>query len=237
MAAPAHAAVSQGSGLAATLSFLAGYVDTLGFIALFGLFTAHVTGNFVLIGRELVQSEHDVLLKLLAFPTFVASVALTRLLLRAWQRRRWPALRLALLLQLLLLAGAAASGWHASPIAHAQAPWAMATGLLCVAAMALQNAYCKLLLPQLGATTVMTGNVTQLVIEVVDTALAVAQGESKSGAALLKLFWPVLAFAAGAVAGALAVSRAGLAALLLPCLLLAGLAAISGAALQPLARN
>ncbi len=31
------------------LAFTSGFVDTLTFIALFGLFAAHVTGNFVLI--------------------------------------------------------------------------------------------------------------------------------------------------------------------------------------------
>ncbi len=36
--------------LAPLRAFTAGFVDTTGFVALFGLFTAHVTGNFVLIG-------------------------------------------------------------------------------------------------------------------------------------------------------------------------------------------
>jgi uncharacterized membrane protein YoaK (UPF0700 family) len=37
------------------LGLLAGYIDTSAFVALFGLFTAHVTGNFVLIGSELAR--------------------------------------------------------------------------------------------------------------------------------------------------------------------------------------
>ena len=58
----------QSSGLA----FLAAYVDTLGFIALFGLFTAHVTGNFILIGAALADtSQMSILLKFLAFPAFL----------------------------------------------------------------------------------------------------------------------------------------------------------------------
>lgn len=70
----------QSSGLA----FLAAYVDTLGFIALFGLFTAHVTGNFILIGAALADtSQMSILLKFLAFPAFILGVAVARLFIAA----------------------------------------------------------------------------------------------------------------------------------------------------------
>src|SRR3954463_6892453 len=62
---------------ACLLSFVAGCVDTCVFIGLFGLFTAHVTGNFVLIGAELVHHSGDVLPKILALPVFILAVALT----------------------------------------------------------------------------------------------------------------------------------------------------------------
>src|SRR5258706_13745882 len=57
------------------LSFTAAFVDTSVFVGLFGLFTAHVTGNFVLIGSELVHASGDVWPKLLAFPAFILAVA------------------------------------------------------------------------------------------------------------------------------------------------------------------
>ena len=60
------------------LSFTAGYVDTLGFVALFGLFTAQITGNLVLIGVELTTPVNGVLIKFMAFLGFVLAVALTR---------------------------------------------------------------------------------------------------------------------------------------------------------------
>jgi len=37
------------------LTMVGGAIDTIGFIALFGFFTAHVTGNLVLAGAALVK--------------------------------------------------------------------------------------------------------------------------------------------------------------------------------------
>jgi uncharacterized membrane protein YoaK (UPF0700 family) len=217
-------AVSE-STRSAGLGFLAGYVDTLIFIALFGLFTAHVTGNFVLIGRALARPTHDVLLKLLVFPVFLLAVALTRVLVLRWQRVdsgagvAGHALRNCLALQLALLLGGTLCGWLATPIDNPDAPLVLAAGMLCAAAMAVQNAYAKLLMGKAAATTVMTGNVTQLVIELVDAG----RGESGALERCGKLLWPVLAFGAGCISGAFAFILAGFGGLLLPCAILLAL--------------
>lgn len=202
------------------LGFLAGYVDTLGFIGLFGLFTAHVTGNFVLLGRGMAKPAPDIWLKLLVFPMFVLGVALARLLILRWERNGGRQLRNSLLLQMLLMAASVVCAWLAAPIDSADAPLAMLTGLLCAGAMAVQNAYGKLLLGKVAATTVMTGNVTQLVIDLVDAL----RGDADARGRLKKLVWPVLAFAVGCISGALAFMLAGFNGLLLPCALLLWLA-------------
>ena len=204
----------------ATLGFLAGYVDTLGFIGLFGLFTAHVTGNFVLIGRAVVQSAPEIFLKLLVFPVFMLFVAIARLLILYWERTGGKQLRNSFLTQLLLMVATVACAWVAAPIVSADAPLSMATGMLCAGAMAVQNAYGKLLLGKSAATTVMTGNVTQLVIDLVDSA----RGDPDAMGRCKKLVWPVLAFALGCTCGALAFVAVGFNGLLLPCALLLWLA-------------
>ena len=92
----------------ALLSFNGGYVDSAGFLAIHGLFSAHVTGNFVTIGAALVFGTSGVLTKLLALPVFCAVVFLTRLASFQLSRRGWPGLEpLVALKVLLLIAGAA----------------------------------------------------------------------------------------------------------------------------------
>ena len=205
----------QGIGM----GFLAGYVDTFGFIALFGLFTAHVTGNFVLIAVSLADpAQTPSLLKLLAFPAFILGVAAARLLVANCERRGRPATRPVYVLQLVLLLGFMACGMLAEPVGRHVGALAMAAGLLGTAAMGAHSAASKLLLGHLAPTSMMTGNVTQLVIDTVDRLRGAADAATKARCA--KFFWPVLAFALGCGAGAFAFVFFGFVALIVPVAIL-----------------
>lgn len=122
------------------LGFVAGFVDTFGFVALFLLFTAHVTGNFVLIGAALVKSGPGILAKLLALPVFMVAVACVCVFVRLHERVGRPVLTSLLVLQIVLLAGFMAAGLAFEPFAEADQAGAVVTGLIGVAAMAIQNA-------------------------------------------------------------------------------------------------
>ncbi|HWW04022.1 YoaK family protein [Collimonas sp.] len=207
---------------AVALSFLAGYVDTVGFIALFGLFTAHVTGNFVLIGSELANPSHGVLIKLLAFPAFIFAVALTRMAVVWLERGGKSPMPYLLLLQLIFLLCFMAAGYLIEPVRDARAPLALLAGVFGAASMGVQNASSRLILQHLTPTTVMTGNVTQLVIDLVDILRAAADDNVRQRC--VKFFWPVVAFGVGAISGAFAYKYLLFLALLLPAAILAWLA-------------
>lgn len=196
---------------AATLAFVAGFVDTVGFIGLFGLFTAHVTGNFVLIGASIAGSATGVFAKLLALPIFIGVVAITALYARHCERTSRAAAPAVLSAQLVLLGGFLGAGVLFAPFTEGNAPFAILTGMIGVAAMAVQNAAARTVFSELSPTTVMTGNVTQIVIDVVTL------GEGAL-ARLSKMIPPVLAFAAGAIGGGVAFAAAGFLSLSVPIL-------------------
>jgi uncharacterized membrane protein YoaK (UPF0700 family) len=203
-----------------SLGFIAGYVDTLGFIGLAGLFTAHVTGNFVMIGRAVADPSQDLLMKLLVFPVFIIAVMITRLLVLGWQSGGKPALRNAMLLQLLLLLGCMVLGVAAGAQSAFNNPVIVGAGMFGAAAMAVQNAYGKLLQGKEDATTVMTGNVTIMSIALVDAM----RGDEDAKVRARRLAGPICGFGVGAICGALAWVLAGFLGLLPPAIILAVLA-------------
>src|SRR5215469_7720649 len=84
------------------LSVIAGMVDVIGYLSL-GIFTAHVTGNIVVIGALVVRHNRVNSAQILAIPVFIAAVAVTWLVARASGRRGIGLLRSLLLMQFLLM--------------------------------------------------------------------------------------------------------------------------------------
>ena len=149
------------------LSVNGGYVDAAGYLALHGLFTTHVTGNFVTLGATLVLGTSGALAKVLALPMFCLVVMAVRLLSVALVAKELPALRTILGLKVALLTLGAASRSF-GPFDSGDGWAALLTGMALVAAMAIQNAIHRIHMGALPPTTIMTGNTIQIMIDLAD---------------------------------------------------------------------
>ena len=170
--APSHEVVPLPRLVPATLSFVAGYVDSYTFLALFGLFVAQVTGSFVIGGAQFVIHDTGIAGKLIAIVAFLVAAALTAGLI-GWVRHQgraalpWMlAFETALLavFTVLLVAGPpieGASDWHG-----------IFAGLFGAMAMGTQSVIVRLLMRGIPQTNVMTGNMTQLGISSTELFLA-----------------------------------------------------------------
>jgi uncharacterized membrane protein YoaK (UPF0700 family) len=160
------------------LSWVAGFVDTSAFIILFGVFTAHVTGNIALAGSSFVSSDHETTItRLLMLPTFMVTVALTSLLARYARHRQWPVFAVLLTAEAIALGVFLLVGINLSPslLLDIQEEYILPIGIAGVVAMAIQNALMKEakgVFKSYIPTTVMTGNTTQLTIDIVQYLLA-----------------------------------------------------------------
>ena len=156
------------AALPLVLSLNAGFVDTAGFLALQGLFTAHVTGNFVTLAATLVSGTHGVIAKLLALPEFIVVVIVARLLGAALRARGLPALRLLLVAKVTFLLAFFVLAVALGPFPDSDAPAALLAGFAGIAGMAVQNAVQRVHYSSLPPTTLMTGNTTQAALDAVD---------------------------------------------------------------------
>jgi len=159
---------------AAVLSGVAGYVDAAGLLSVAAMFPAHITGELVsesialTAGQRAPSATH-----LWALPSFVLAVALAAVVARLERRAgRAPVPTLLLLVALGLLAFALSGA--ATRLAPGLDPMLVGrVGACCaVAAMGFQNALMREALNGSAPTTFMTGNLTQLVIELVDHAFS-----------------------------------------------------------------
>jgi uncharacterized membrane protein YoaK (UPF0700 family) len=204
-------------GVATLLSFNGGFVDTIGFLGLQGLFTAHVTGNFVTLGATLALGTSGAVAKLLALPEFVAVIALARVAGAAMRARQLPALRILLGAKVALLFAFFVLAVTLGPFPNSDAPAALLTGFAGIAAMAIQNAIQRVHLASTPPTTLMTGNTTQAVLDAVDLLQGVPPEQAPVlRARLLRMLRGIVSFAAGCAAAAVLYALVGFYGLAVP---------------------
>jgi uncharacterized membrane protein YoaK (UPF0700 family) len=128
--------------LPTVLGMIAGAVDVTGFLALGGLFTAHITGNLVILAAHYVTGSFGEIAPLLSAPVFVVVLGVITVM---FIRKPVPFIRRALLvIQALLLASFLGFGIWFGPFADLNSSMAVFVGMLGVAAMATQNAVVRL---------------------------------------------------------------------------------------------
>jgi uncharacterized membrane protein YoaK (UPF0700 family) len=190
------------------LSFNAGFVDTAGFLALQGLFTAHVTGNFVTLGASLVLGTSGALAKLLALPVFCVVVIASRWFGTLLSHRSAHPFVPLLVIKILLLVVGAALAIHFGPFHNGDAWQAIVTGMVLVAAMAIQNALHRVHLSSAPPSTLMTGTTTQIMLDMADRIYP-RQGAQVERARLIQMSINVVVFATGCGVAALLYARFG----------------------------
>ena len=198
------------------LSFVAGYVDSYTYLALFGLFAAQVTGSFVIAGAEVITHDYSITGKLLALIAFVLAAAVTAALIGLVRGKSLTALPCMLALEALLLAIFTAMLLFGPPIQSARDAYGITAGVIAASAMGAQSVLVRLLMKGVPQTNVMTGNMTQLGIAITELILAWRKfAHSQHGAEAVHEFHAVrdqlltvlsvaIGFLVGAAVGAIA---------------------------------
>jgi uncharacterized membrane protein YoaK (UPF0700 family) len=203
-------------------------VDLIGFLTLGNLFTAHITGNLVVIAALVARGVPMNWAQVLAIPVFMLAVAATWVLAKVSGRRGPRLARLLLLAQFLLLACVLVFSVITKPATNPHGLVRGIAAMFAVSAMACQFALLRLALPGAPSTAVMTGNLTNAVLSLVDTLsqtqpLIAGAGERLRGSVHL-----LIGFFGGCVVAAAAVSLLGDWAWSFP-VALAGVAVLSAA--------
>ena len=194
------------------LTIIAGYCDTVTFVAADTIFSAHVTGNFIVFAYQIVKgSDIHAWVKLLTFPVFIiAVIAGGRIALRVTNHYTilfWEGL-------LLVLSGLAAYIFNYFGIIS---EWTMyAIAMTTVFAMGLQNAFGKLYAKEThGPTTMMTGNVTQASLDL-GNLLKKGFKDAEVMLSFRKQLVTIFGFLIGCFLGAVAGKSFGLGTLIFP---------------------
>jgi uncharacterized membrane protein YoaK (UPF0700 family) len=203
--------------LPTVLSMTAGSVDVISFLGLGGLFTAHITGNLVILASRIVAGGEAPAAPMLSVPVFMVVLGLTRLLVGGLESIGLASLRPLLLLQLMLLAGFFILCVAVGPRIDPNTGTAILAGMLGVSAMAVQNVLVQVSLKGAPSTAVMTTNVTRYMMDFGEVLLGHNPDSVAKARRRANHTWPaIVGFAVGCGLGASSEAVFGLLSLALP---------------------
>ncbi|GAA0558426.1 YoaK family protein [Chitinophaga japonensis] len=197
------------------LAWVAGFCDTATFVAGDSIFSAHVTGNFIVFAAQIVAGADggESWIKLLTFPVFVVAV-----MTGGWLAEKTPRNYKILLAEgiILVVCGVVAillpflEGMEETISVYLIV-------MTTVFGMGLQNAFGKLFAKEThGPTTMMTGNVTQASLDLGSLVRKGNTGEVPALASFRKQSITIGGFLAGCVTGAILARWLGLSAIIIP---------------------
>jgi uncharacterized membrane protein YoaK (UPF0700 family) len=188
------------------LSVIAGMVDLIGFFTLGNIFTAHITGNLVVLSAALVRGGPLHLAQALSVPVFILALAAVWLIASSSKRRGLSLARRLLWVQFLLLAAVFIVSVITRPSTTPHGLMAGIAVMIAVSAMACQYALFRLAIPGAVSTAVMTGNLTNTVLSLMDGLTPDRKLMTVDSGRLKRSLYLLFGFLAGCVVAAAAVS-------------------------------
>jgi uncharacterized membrane protein YoaK (UPF0700 family) len=198
------------------LSVIAGCTDIIGFLGLDGLFTAHITGNVVILAAHIVSGDKTQMAPMLSVPVFIVVVSLTRVIAGTMESKGVATLRPLLLVQFLMLATFLILCAGAGPRLDPNGTIGIFAGMFGVSAMALQNELVQNSFKGAAPTAVMTSNVTRFAMDIGALIGGAAVEVAEARKRVARTLPAIVGFTLGCALGAVCEANFGMWALALP---------------------
>lgn len=148
------------------MAAIAGFVDVIGFVGVDKLFTAHITGNIVVAISNLIHHEPGVASKLIALPLFIVIAALVTGFIEAYGQAK-KFLSMWLFFEAVFLASFMFAAILIFPQTAVNSLSYISSAMLAICSMAIHNTLLRTYMTRSPPCTVMTGNLTQLIVDIV----------------------------------------------------------------------
>jgi uncharacterized membrane protein YoaK (UPF0700 family) len=154
------------SSSAFLMAAIAGFTDVFAFVSLDKLFTAHITGNIVIAIAELIHHAPGVASKIISLPLFIVIAIFVTACIEARGQTK-GLLAMWFFIEAIFLAGFMFAGMIVVPHASVSSLPYIYVAMLPVAAMSIHNTLLRTYMSKFPPCTVMTGNITQLIVDIV----------------------------------------------------------------------